>query len=111
MDSTSSRDHGLVQWNVVAPNSAALRDLVKKAQDLGCAVRIEKMTILRTASELTLAQEKLLQMALDLGYFDIPKRITLDKLARRLEISKTTLDMMLKRAQRKLTASHVGEIS
>lgn len=110
MDSASSRDGGIMQWNVIAPNAGALRNLVGKVTELGCTVDVEKISVLRTASELTVAQERVLQMAYELGYFEIPKKITLDKLAKRLEISKATLDVMLRRAQRKLVASHIGEL-
>jgi predicted DNA binding protein len=110
MDSASSRDDGLMQWNVIAPNAGALRNLVEKVTGLGCTVDVEKISVLRTASELTVAQERVLQMAYELGYFEIPRKITLDKLAKRMEISKATLDVMLRRAQRKLVASHIGEV-
>ena len=69
---------------------------------------VEKVTILRTARELTTEQERVLETAFDLGYFDIPKKIKLEDLARRLNISKATLDVVLRRAQRKVVASHVG---
>ncbi len=110
MDSASNREDGMMQWNVIAPNAKALAVLVEKVTELGCTVEVEKISVLRTASELTVAQEKVLLLAYELGYYDIPKKITLDKLAKRLEISKATLDVMLRRAQRKLVASHVGEV-
>ncbi|MCU0860345.1 MAG: helix-turn-helix domain-containing protein [Thermoplasmata archaeon] len=110
MDSASNRDGGVMQWNVIAPNAGALRELVTKVKELGCEVDVEKISVLRTASELTVAQERVLQMAFELGYYEIPKKITLEKLANRLEISKATLDVMLRRAQRKLVASHIGEV-
>jgi hypothetical protein len=110
MDSATNREGGMMQWNVIAPNAGALRTLVSKVKDLGCQVEVEKISVLRTASELTVAQERVLQMAYELGYYEIPKKITLDKLAKRLEISKATLDVMLRRAQRKLVASHIGEV-
>lgn len=111
LDSASSRPNGEVQWNVIAPNSAALKSLVDKVRALGCDVRVEKVSMLRTASELTVAQEKVLELAFELGYFDIPRRINLDRLAKRLEISKATLDIMLRRAQRKLVASRLGQLA
>jgi len=110
LDSACSREDGAVQWSVIAPNAASLRQLVSKIQALECSVDVEKVSILRTASELTVAQEKVLQMAFDMGYFDIPRKVKLETLAKRLEISKATLDVMLRRAQRKLVASHVGSI-
>lgn len=110
MDSASSREDGVMQWSVIAPNARALTKLVEKVTAHGCTVEVEKVSVLRTASELTVAQEKVLLMAYELGYFDIPKKITLEKLAKRMEISKATLDIMLRRAQRKLVASHIGEM-
>ncbi|TFG69837.1 MAG: hypothetical protein E4H25_03835 [Methanomassiliicoccus sp.] len=110
LDSASNRENSVMQWNVIAPNAAVLTDLVAKVKDLGCTVEVEKVSIMRTVSELTVAQEKVLQIAFQFGYFEIPRKITLDKLAKKLEISKATLDVILRRAQRKLVASHIGEI-
>jgi len=108
LDSATSINDGTVQWNVLAPNAAALKSLHDKVTRLGCSVELKKVSVLRTSSELTRAQERVLQMAYDLGYFDIPKKIDLARLARNLEISKATLDIMLRRAQRKIIANHVG---
>ncbi len=111
LDSAISRENGTIQWNVLAPNAAALGDLVEKIKALGGDVKVEKVSMLRTASELTIAQERVLQLAFELGYYDIPKRTNLERLAKRLEISKATLDVMLRRAQRKLVSSHLGGIA
>jgi predicted DNA binding protein len=111
LDSAISRENGSIQWNILAPNASDLRELVEKIKTLGGEVKVEKVSVLRTASELTVAQERVLQLAFELGYYDIPKRTNLDRLAKRLEISKATLDVMLRRAQRKLVASHVGGIA
>lgn len=108
LDSAASISDGTVQWNVLAPNAAALKSLHDKVTKLGCSVELKKVSVLRTSSELTRAQEKVLQMAYDLGYFDIPKKIDLARLAKNLEISKATLDIMIRRAQRKVIANHVG---
>ncbi|MGB2825170.1 MAG: helix-turn-helix domain-containing protein [Thermoplasmata archaeon] len=109
LDSAASRPDGGIQWNVIAPNGAALTKLVDDMKGVGASVLVEKVTVLRTARELTIEQERALQTAFDLGYFDIPKKIKLDDLARRLNISKATLDVVLRRAQRKVVASHVGD--
>ncbi len=108
LDSAMSVGDGTVMWNVLAPNAAALKSLHDKVTKLGCSVNLKKVSLLRTSSELTRAQERVLQIAYDLGYFDIPKKIDLARLAKRLEISKATLDIMLRRAQRKIIANHVG---
>ncbi|UCE45595.1 MAG: helix-turn-helix domain-containing protein [Methanobacteriota archaeon] len=108
LDSAVSRPDGGIQWNLIAPTGAALAQLIGDMKDAGADVVVEKVTILRTAHELTAEQEHVLQTAFNLGYFDIPKKIKLDALARRLNISKATLDVVLRRAQRKVVASHIG---
>ena len=110
LDSANSMQDGRMAWNVIAPNAAALSSLVTRVRRLGCTVEVEKISVLRTAKELTMEQERVLQLAFDLGYYDIPRRIKLEALAKRLEISKPTLDIILRRAQRKVVASHIGGI-
>ncbi len=109
LDSAASRPDGGIRWSVIAPNGAALTELADDMKRAGASVLVEKVTVLRTARELTIEQERALQTAFDLGYFDIPKKIKLEDLARRLNISKATLDVVLRRAQRKVVASHIGD--
>lgn len=109
LDSAASRPDGGIQWNIVAPTGAALTDLVNNLKSRGTSVVVEKVTVLRTARELTTEQEMVLQTAFELGYFDIPKKVKLEDLAKRLNISKATLDVVLRRAQRKIVASHIGD--
>lgn len=109
LDSAASKPDGQVEWNLIAPNSAALNALVGKIEALGCTVQLRKVVSLSTVKELTRAQERVLQLAFDLGYFDIPRKTTLGKLAKRLEISKATLDVMLRRALKKVLSNHVDE--
>ena len=109
LDSAVSRPDGGIQWNIIAPNGAALTRLVEDLKRSGAQVVVEKVKVLRTARELTVEQEKVLQTAFDLGYYDIPKKIRLEDLAKRLNVSKATLDVVLRRAQRKVVASHIGD--
>jgi hypothetical protein len=111
LDSASSKSDGLLQWNVIAPNAEALKGMVDKVKALGCTIELKKVSKLNTASELTRTQERVLQMAYELGYFEIPRKVNLDKLARRLEISKATLDVMIRRAQKKIIAGHMNELA
>lgn len=111
LDSALSQNDGTLQWNVIAPNAASLKSLADKIRALGCTVEVKRVSKLTTAAELTRTQEKVLQMAYKMGYFDIPRRINLDRLARQLEVSKATLDVMIRRAQKKIIASHMGELA
>jgi predicted DNA binding protein len=53
-------------------------------------------------SRLTEKQQKTLITAHALGYYDIPNRIGLLQLAKRLDLSRATVDMQLRRAERRL---------
>jgi hypothetical protein len=109
LESAISNSDGSIQWNVIAPNAASLRALVEKIKSLGCSVRVKKISKLTTAAELTHVQESVLRTAYQLGYFEIPRKINLDRLAKRLEISKATLNVILRRAQKKIIGSYMGE--
>jgi predicted DNA binding protein len=47
-------------------------------------------------------QRELLNLALDQGYFEIPREITLEELAAEMEITKTTASTHLRKAERTL---------
>jgi predicted DNA binding protein len=111
LDSATSKSDGLLLWNVIAPNAESLKGLVDKIKVLGCSVELKRISKLNTASELTRTQERVLQMAYELGYFEIPRGINLEKLAKRLEISKGTLDVIIRRAQKKIVAGHMGDLA
>jgi predicted DNA binding protein len=51
----------------------------------------------RDGSDITPAQREALQKALEAGYFEVPRRITLEKLAGQLGISDTALSQRLRR--------------
>lgn len=109
IDSAAFRMDGVMQWTVMAPNSAALDTLMKGTMDRGCAVVVEEVSIIRTAKELTKDQETVLELALDLGYFDVPRKVTVRMLADRLEMPASTLEVILRRAEHKVLADHIGQ--
>ncbi len=53
-------------------------------------------------SRLTEKQQRTIITAHALGYYDIPKKIGLVQLAERLDLSRSTVDMQLRRAERRL---------
>jgi len=109
LETAYSFPDGSIEWVLIAPDSGAVQALVDCVRELGCEVELIRSHSLNGVRLLTSHQQKAIRLAYELGYFDIPKRITLEKLAQRLEISKPTLDIMLRRAQRKLIAQHMSE--
>ena len=59
-------------------------------------------------STLSPQQRRTLLTAYGLGYYDLPKKVTSDQLARLLKIDKSTLTEHLRKAERKLVSSVIG---
>ena len=58
--------------------------------------------------ELTRIQDEAMRLALSMGYYDIPKRVTLDELAVRSGVSKATLNLILRRGQKKIISGRLN---
>lgn len=106
LDSALSLPDGRIKWEIEGPSSRSIYALVDKVRFLGCEVEIENIFQPRRRSDLTPCQERVLRIAYEVGYFEIPKKITLDSLASKLDISKSTLDVMLRRAEKKIVEGY-----
>jgi hypothetical protein len=60
-------------------------------------------------SRLTEKQRKVILSAFNLGYYDVPRRVSSEGLAKRLNIREPTLVMHRRKAERRLLAALVGE--
>lgn len=108
LNTAISLPDGRIRWDLEGPNSNSIYALVEKIRLLGCEAEIVDISEIRRRSDLTPSQERVLRVAYEVGYFDIPKKITLDDLASKLDMSKSTLDVMLRRAEKKVVESHFG---
>jgi len=84
-----------------------VRDVIKLLEDAGVRNRVVSLTDVQfpphsLLSHLTEKQRRTLITAHALGYYDIPKKIGLVQLAERLDLSRSTVDMQLRRAERRL---------
>ncbi len=88
-------------------NAKQVRDFINLLEDIGVSYRVVSLTDAQflphsLISRLTEKQRKTLITAYALGYYDIPKKIGLVQLAERLHLSRSTVDMQLRRAERRL---------
>lgn len=96
--------NGHTTWEVLG-RAVALRRFVDSLSHLVFSVRIEAVA---TANEevppsaLTERQVQLFRLAMDEGYFEVPRRISLTELAGRASLSKSTLSRTLAVAEGKL---------
>jgi len=97
---------------VAAPVSQ-LRELVKGLRRISDQVEVLRFghdPMRSFPPTLTSRQHFLLRQALDTGYFDVPRRVTLTGLATRLHRSKSSLSQTLARIERELVESGVTQL-
>jgi len=103
--SATSKPDGKLEWVVLGSDTMvkSLMQGLEKQNVNGDVVRIYK---LQEEGELTARQEEILQIALEKGYFEFPKKITLRQLAKVLDVSPATLTEILRRGQKKILQEH-----
>jgi len=88
--SATSKPDGKLEWEVLGSDTM-VKSLMHKLENQNVAGEVVKVSKLKGEAELTARQENILQIALEKGYFEFPKRITLRQLARVLDVSPATL--------------------
>jgi predicted DNA binding protein len=99
------RDGRIVQ-TVVAGDRETIERMVSNMEEHGHDVTLVKLATLETDEVLTSRQEDILRYAMEKGYYDDPKRITLVELAREFDVSNSTVSEMLRKSQRKLMGEY-----
>ncbi|NIQ06485.1 MAG: hypothetical protein GWO20_12395 [Candidatus Korarchaeota archaeon] len=98
---------GRMRWLIMTDNNLTLGKICDELEELGCEVKIERVTPLTEKGILTKRQEEVLRTAFALGYFDFPRRTDSKKLARKLGISVSTLSEVMRAAERRVFAEYV----
>lgn len=92
------------------PNRSALSDLHGWYRDRGVEFDLERIYTdpgHDGASNLTDPQREVLQVALRLGYFEVPRQSSMDEVAEELGISEQAVSERLRRGHKKLVARHL----
>jgi predicted DNA binding protein len=97
-----------LHWTVLASSNDQIKSLIERMKSNGMDAKLLKMTDISSKEELTKRQEDILKIALEKGYFDFPKRISIRELAQMFGISISTLSEILRTAQKKVMASYFG---
>ena len=105
LESATSKPDGKLEWTVLG-NDTMVRALMKDLTSQQVVGEVLKISKLRDEEELTARQENILQIALEKGYFEFPKKITLRQLAKVLDISPATLTEILRRGQKRVLQEH-----
>lgn len=92
----------LIEWTIIGPTSGSIHELLRTMRDNGYKYEMVSSESLETTPVLTPKQEMYFNAAWEAGYYDIPKRISLDELAEVVGCSKSTLNVALRSAERNI---------
>jgi HTH-type transcriptional regulator, dimethyl sulfoxide reductase transcription regulator len=106
LSSGRSEESGSIIWNVITPDPDSFRAFIKDVRSKGAMIELQKIRRHQPKTELTNEQDRILRDAYRLGYFEVPRRITLDDLAKMNKVSKSTINLIIRRAQRKVINSY-----
>jgi len=99
--------NGIGTWEVLSPRKQ-LDYLLSMLDEYKIQYKLQSIEPFSEENNrvvLTTRQEKVREMALELGYYDIPRRITLTELAKKLKIATSTLSGILRRISRTLVTN------
>ncbi len=91
-------------WTVMGPNTSCLQNMVKRIRNEGYPVETISSSSNSIDTMLSSKQDEILRMAFENGYYDVPKRITLDELSELAGCTKSSLNVTLRNAEYKLIA-------
>ena len=98
-----------IAWTVILDGYSELKKLLKEFVDSKIEVKVIKVVKVKQGSIITARQEQIVKIALEAGFYDFPRRITLRKLAEKLNISPSTLSEILRRAERNIIETYFRE--
>ncbi len=90
-----------IEWRLFTPGVETLREIMENLKEVGCEVELAGKRRAESAGKLTKRELFVMQKALEFGYFDFPRRITANEMARRMNITPPTLSELLRRAEKK----------
>ena len=101
---------GEVRWEVTAPQ-ARLSELGERLENLGISFTVDRITQDVTDEQLlTDRQQRLLQTAVDRGYYDTPRGASLTAIAEAEGIAKSTASEVLHRAEEAVVKDFVARL-
>lgn len=103
--SGTTKPDGKLEWTLLGSDTM-VKSLLKELEKEGVAAEVVRISELEEEQELTARQESILQIALEKGYFEFPKKITLRQFAKILDISPATLTEILRRGQKRVLQEH-----
>lgn len=95
-------------WRFIARKSSDLRQIMAKLSREGIQTRIEDVAPLERRATLTGRQKEILGTAVNHGYFEFPRKISLTELSVMVGVKPSTLSEILRSAERRIMQNALG---
>jgi predicted DNA binding protein len=93
--------NGIAKWEILAPQEK-IGKLKQLLDEKNIIFELKSIKKYKEEPQLTERQSEVLDQAVKLGYYEIPRKISLTELASTLNIAKSTLSGILRRIDKKL---------
>ena len=95
------------RWSLLVKDEADLMNFVEGFERHDIGVKLIEMTDAAYKYVLTPRQKEMVRKAIELGYFEFPRRVSLTELALALSVRSSTLSESLRRAEQKMARNFV----
>ncbi|MDG6904222.1 MAG: helix-turn-helix domain-containing protein [Nitrososphaerota archaeon] len=107
--SAVTREDHKMEWKILIGGEDTLRKISDRLTSKGVNYEVMEISNLSSTGDLTARQEQIAKIALELGYFEFPKRIGIEELSKRLSISAGNLSEILRRAEKNILSKYFEE--
>jgi predicted DNA binding protein len=101
-----AKPDGTVEWTLAFTGREALNEMLDHLKNEKVDVKILRLSSVADVENLTEHQRSLVETALEEGFFDYPRRITLRELAKKTGVSASSASEVLRRAEKKILAGY-----
>ncbi len=91
-----------IEWHIITGDEESLSKLINNLEKNGCSVELIRKTLLTKKNLLTSRQDEIIKVAMEKGYYEYPKKISLRELSKILKISYSNLNEILHRGEKKI---------
>jgi predicted DNA binding protein len=99
-------ESGTRVYKFITPSFQAFQMIISDLEQLGLNPNILQVGQYKSSGVMTEKQERLLWFALELGFFEYPRKINMTALSKRLGIAPSTFSESLRRGLRRLVDQH-----
>jgi predicted DNA binding protein len=103
---SKAKPDGTTEWIIAFTGREALTELLDRLKTDQVEVKILRLTSVADVESLTSRQRSIVEVALEEGYFDYPRRISLRTLAKKVGVSASTVSEVLRRAEKKILSTY-----